>query len=296
MAVDDGRVAGDGFKLSAAPRALVAARLADVKTKDAATLITEGGRAGASLVVRGALDTLSVLLHDGYNFLNALPSYTISKADKLAVFTSYGWLQGEIGGLDDARIESLANQALTATPLITTPAYRYPTALLDLISDQLDLVNANQPTATGGAAEAATSQRNVALELLRTANGRVRFFYCSASDDEDQTTELARIGKQPRRDAGAAEAQPFPDAPGTATFDAAAKTLAIPALPTHATSLRAFRKPAGGVAELAGTSTGTTVSVTAMGPLSPGVTYELWVVGHNFRGDGPASNHVSHTG
>jgi hypothetical protein len=30
-------------------------------------------------------------------------------------------------------------------------------------------------------------------------------------------------------------------------------------------------------------------------PLTPGVTYELWVVGHNFRGDGPESNRVRHT-
>ena len=67
------------------------------------------------------------------------------------------------------------------------------------------------------------------------------------------------------------------------------------ALPAHATSLRAFRKPAGGTAELAGTSTTTSVSVLAGGPLTPGVTYEFWLVGHNFRGDGPESNHLTHT-
>ena len=156
-------------------------------------------------------------------------------------------------------------------------------------------MNANQPTATGGTAETATNLRNLALELQRSANDRVRFFYCSASDDEDQTPELAKIGMQPRCDAGAAESQPYPDAPGTATFDAVAKTLAIPAMPAHATSIRAFRKPAGGVAELAGTSSDTTVSVVALGPFTAGVTYELWVVDHNFRGDGPESNHVSQT-
>ena len=47
--------------------------------------------------------------------------------------------------------------------------------------------------------------------------------------------------------------------------------------------------------ELAGTSTGTTVSVVGVGPLTVGVTYELWVAGHNSDGDGPGSNHVSHT-
>ena len=74
-----------------------------------------------------------------------------------------------------------------------------------------------------------------------------------------------------------------------------AKTLSIPAMPAHSTSIRGFRKPASGVAVLAGTSTTTTVSVVAMGPFTPGVTYELWVVPHNFRGDGPESNHVSYT-
>ena len=64
--------------------------------------------------------------------------------------------------------------------------------------------------------------------------------------------------------------------------------------PDHATTLRAFRQPAGGTAELAGTSTTTTVSVVAAGPLTPGVTYEFWIVGHNSQGDGPESNHVTH--
>ena len=107
--------------------------------------------------------------------------------------------------------------------------------------------------------------------------------------------ELAKIGKHPRRDRGEAQQQPFPDPAGTATFNGATSTLSVPALPAHATSLRAFRKPAGGTAELAGTSTTTSVSVIAAGPLTPGVTYEFWLVGHNFRGDGPESNHVTHT-
>ena len=291
---DDGRVAGDAFKLGTALRALVVARLADAKTKDAATFITEGGRAGASLAARTALDTLKGHLRDGYNFVKGLGSYQITAADRLAVLVSYGWESGEVGDFTDARIESLANQAITATPLIANAAYRYPAALLGLITAQLAIVNANQPTATGGTAETATNLRNIALELLRTANDRVRFFYCSASDDEDQTTELAKIGKQPRRDAGAASG-PVPGAPGAATFDATAKTLTVPAMPSGATTLRAYRKPAGGVAELAGTSTSTTVSVVGVGPLTVGVTYELWVAGHNSDGDGPESNHVSHT-
>ena len=86
----------------------------------------------------------------------------------------------------------------------------------------------------------------------------------------------------------------MPDEAVLQQINAATSTLSVPALPAHATSLRAFRKPLGGTAELAGTSTTTTVSVLAAGPLTPGVTYEFWLVGHNFRGDGPESNHVTH--
>ena len=58
---------------------------------------------------------------------------------------------------------------------------------------------------------------------------------------------------------------------------------------------KAFHQPAGDTAELAGTSRTTTVSVVDAGPLTPGVTYELWLVGHNSQGDGPESNHVTFT-
>jgi hypothetical protein len=108
---------------------------------------------------------------------------------------------------------------------------------------------------------------------------------------------LARGSSQspPRCDKGEAGAQPLPGAPGTATFHAGTLTLSVPAMPEHATSLRAYRKPAGGVVVLADTSTGTTVSGVGLGPLTPGVTCELWVTGHNSQDDGPESNHVSHT-
>jgi len=41
--VDDGRVAGDPFKLAATSRTLLDTRLADLKAKDVATLTSEGG-------------------------------------------------------------------------------------------------------------------------------------------------------------------------------------------------------------------------------------------------------------
>ncbi len=294
LAVDDGRAPTETFKLPAYLRALVVARLADLRTKDAATLITEGGRAGAQINVRTALDTLNTLLHDGYNFIKGLPSYTITAADRITVFTSYGWVSGELGEFSDTRVESLARQAADATPGIANAAHRYPSALLDLIAAQLVIVNLHQTAATGGTAQSATGARDLAKDLLQTVNDRVRFHYCASSDEEDQTPELAKIGKQARRDRGQASG-PVPGAPGAATFDATTKTLSVPAMPAGATTLRAYRKAAGAVAELAGTSTGTTVSVVGSGPLTVGVTYELWVAGHNSDGDGPESNHVSHT-
>ena len=57
---------------------------------------------------------------------------------------------------------------------------------------------------------------------------------------------------------------------------------------------KAFHQPAGGTAELAGTSATTTVSVVELGPLTAGVTYEFWLVGRNSQGEGPQSNHVTH--
>ena len=51
QSVDDGRAATDPFKLVAATRTELNTRLADLKAKDAATLMTEGDRAGASAAV-----------------------------------------------------------------------------------------------------------------------------------------------------------------------------------------------------------------------------------------------------
>jgi len=292
--VDDGRVTGEPFKLAAALRTLLDTRLTDLQAKDTATLTSAGSRAAASANVRGALDQLQKLLRDGYNFIQGLGSFAVTDGERIGLFISYGWESGLVGDFNDARIESLANQAITVTPTIADATHRYPAALLTLITAQLAIVNTNQPRATGGSAQGATAARDAALLLLQVVNARVRFFYCSASDETDQSAELVSIGRQPRRDAGAAAAQPLPAAPGPATFDAVAQSLTVSALPDHATTLRAFRRPAGGIAELTGTSATTTVSLTELGPLTTGVTYEFWLVGHNSQGVGPQSNHVSH--
>jgi hypothetical protein len=87
-----------------------------------------------------------------------------------------------------------------------------------------------------------------------------------------------------------------PAAPGTATFDSATRTLSIPAMPEHATTICAYRRVLGGDPEPAGISTTTAVSVVEFSPLVPGSSYEFWVVGRNrSAGEGPESNHVSYT-
>ena len=105
--VDDGRVAGDPFKLPAALRTLLDTRLTDLQTKDSATLTSAGSRATASANMRAALDQLQKLLRDGYNFIQGLGSFAITDADRIGLFTSYGWDSGLVGDFNDARIESL---------------------------------------------------------------------------------------------------------------------------------------------------------------------------------------------
>lgn len=294
VAVDDSRDVADPFKLLTALRTLVVARLAALKAAETAATMGEAGRAGASKKVRDALDLLDALHRDGYNFIRGILSVSISAADRLSVFTAYGWESGEIGLFTDARLEGMANQAIAATPLITNPAHRYPTALLDAITAQLAIVNANQPLATGGSAQAATAARNVALDELNSINERVRHYYCSCSDLREKTQELARIGFQPRRDAGDAVPPPDPGTPGLPTYNAATQTLSVTAMPEHTTTLRAYRQPAGGTPELAGSSPTTSVSVVQISPLTAGVTYQFWVVGVNAQGEGPQSNSVTH--
>ena len=278
LAMDGGRVAGDSCKLLSPLRASLVATLAELKGLNSAALQAEGSRSLASFNLRTALDQLRNLLRDGFNFVQGLGSYQITEGERLAVLTSYGWESGLIGTFTDARVESLANEAINATPTIANPAHRYPAALVTLIQTQLDLVNQNRPTATGGAAQASTTATNNAVDRLPVLNSRVRFYYCSASNDLDQTDPLKKISRQPCYDAGDGTGQPLPGAAGTATFDAATLTLTLPVLPNRATSLRAFRQPTEGTAEPCGTLTTTTVSV----------------VGHNSRGDGPESNHLTH--
>jgi hypothetical protein len=78
-------------------------------------------------------------------------------------------------------------------------------------------------------ARAASDARDEALDLLQTANDRVRVYYCDVSDDEDKTPELAKIGKQPRRDRGEVQQQPCPKRPASPTSSGSSATPEGPA-------------------------------------------------------------------
>ena len=172
---------------------------------------------------------------------------------------------------------------------------RYPANVLSRLTTWLGVYAANRLIAEGGALSTLIDTKDAKRTALQKATMRVRFHYCAASDAGDYTPELARIGDQPRRLPGEAQPQPLPDAPGTATFNAATRELTIPALPAHATTLLACRQPAGGPPEQAGVSTTNVVGVADFSPLETGVTYALWVVGRNSRGSGQESNHIAFT-
>ncbi len=297
LMVDATRTAADTFKLSTVLHGIVQTRLTDAKGKNAAATVGDGATIGASAQRQQAVDKMAELLRNGYNGIGAVPSDDLPDAQRAQVYASYGWEQGLIGDLNSAsRVESLANLAATVATDATVPAAgKYAASLVTRIANWKAILDAANLLATGGTRQMLIQARNDARDLLVSANSRVRYAYCSASDDTDSTPELARIGMQPKRAPGDAQPQPFPDAPGTATFNAATRELTIPAMPAHSTFLRAFRQSAGGKPESAGVSNTATVSVVGITPLTPGVKYEFWLVGENSRGAGPESNHVEFT-
>jgi hypothetical protein len=297
LQVDTPRLPVDPFKLSAALQTLVTTRLTDAKGKNAATTLMEGSTVGASQQRQQALDRLGELLRNGFNFIQSVPSDDLSDAERAHVLEAYGWQGGLMGDLSSpSRVEELANLAVSATADANVPAAgKYPATLVTRITNWLGIYDGASMIANGGSRQVLVNQRNAARDQLEQANSRVRLAYCAASDDGESTPELAKIGMQPKRDPGQAQPQPLPVAPGTATFNNATRELTIPAMPDHASFIRAYRQPAGGSKVVAGVSGTTVVSVVGLSPLTPGVTYQAWVVGVNSRCEGPESNKVTFT-
>jgi hypothetical protein len=296
--VDLGRAVGDPFKLTPSMLGLVTTRLATCKAMNAAAVAMDGLTVGASSTRQTALDRLSALLRSGYNGIVAIDSDDITDAERAQVFAAYGWEQGLIGDMSSPlRIEAMANTAVEASADPVVPAQgKYPAPLVTRITNQLAILEAASAVANGGSHQVAVAQRRVATDDLMAINSRVRLAYCSASDDGESTPELAKINMQPKRAAGDAQPDPYPDAAGTATYDNLTRELSIAVMPDHGTSIRAYRQAAGGPVELAGFSGTTTVSVVDISPVTPGVPYQAWVAARNSRGDGPISNKISFIG
>ena len=197
--VDDARSLYDPFRLTATLEPLIVTRLAAAKAANSATLLTAGDQTGARLRVTEARGKLGELLRAGFAYLSGLTALDIPAADVADALVSYGWEGGLIGDLTaPARVEALAEQAAVATPDLD-PAVRYPAPLLVRIANWLAVLAANKMIADGGTLETINAQKDAAREALLAAISRVRYFYCSAGDERDQTPELAKIGLQPRR-------------------------------------------------------------------------------------------------
>ena len=136
----------------------------------------------------------------------------ISDADRMATYTTYGWEKGQLGRLNDDRLLVLGELAMQAATTVANPAWRYAPALTAVISQQLDIIEAEDPDATSGGRQVSVIERRAHRDLLQTHISRARYHYCASSDDLDSTKELAKISFQPRRASVATppEVQPTP--------------------------------------------------------------------------------------
>ena len=181
----------DDFRLNPALDQLIVARTGAAKVANSSLLMAGGDKAGARTRLTEGRGKLDELLRQGHAYLKGLPALDVPQAEVDDALESYGWESGLLGDLESpTRLEMLATQAATATPELD-PAARYPAGLLTRIANWLGIVQANTMIAAGGSIENLTAAKDAAREALLAAIGRVRFFYCSASDERDQTPELA---------------------------------------------------------------------------------------------------------
>lgn len=148
---------------------------------------------------RETIDALGGLLRDGFNGIKGIKSIKIRESERREIYAAYGWTGGKLGDLDDGRVLGLARLALKEKPGIN-PEWQYDPELIKAIGEQLATLGRHLEDATGSDRVEATRRRNGKLEKVVNVISRVRFYYCSASPETDQSTELLKIGMQPRRD------------------------------------------------------------------------------------------------
>ena len=206
ISVDESRPSADPFKLPATLRALIEADIIALETGNSGTHWAEGNHMEAAATVRAAFDRLEAILRMAYNGIGAIVGANIqpggiTAADRLAVFTAYGWEKGQLGDFTDERILVLGKLALQGETTISTPAWRYSTTLVSIIRAQLHTIGVEDRVGCGGHHPVSHADRVEQRNLLETHLYRVRHHYCSASDDLDTTKELAKISFHPRRQA-----------------------------------------------------------------------------------------------
>ena len=271
------------------------AALADARTQNSAWLFASGDLSGARLRVKEAREKLAGLVRNAHSYIGSLPEEDVSAADQIDALTSLGFEQGGIGQLNDpTHLVTLADQIVRENGNLPA-AVRVPVTIVTRLTNWLAVLRANEIVAGGGSRQDLTDDKDDARDRLIQAVAQVRFYIASTDPETDGAAVLALYNFQPRRDPGDAQPQPLPGVPGTAAFDAATRLLSVAALPEHATSLVAWRQAAGGEPESAGISQTTSLSVSDVSPLTPGVVYTVWVTGRNSRGDGLASNMITFT-
>ena len=285
--LDNTRLAGDRRKLPPTLRTDVDDDLAGLLATDQATSPAQGGRAGASGARRAAVDQLEREHHGGYRGIAAIDEATITPAQRLQVFVSYDWASGEIGEFNDDRIISMARLAPTISAAEAgNAAWLYPAARLARIAAQLAIVDAMTAQASGADAQTATLARDAARKLAATTLLRVRFFYCCATRDADQTPDLVAIGYQPRRDPGegGGGGGGEPTAPGVPTgvsqHDESGITFIELTLPAGADGFKIYQGAAGPEQVLLSTNT----TPPAQLSLGGGPIADLFVTAFNAAG------------
>lgn len=208
LQVDGTRQADDPFKLPAALRQVVVSRLAAYNADLAIQNDAGGNQTSAQDRYRNALNSLKLLERDVYNAIRGKPSFDMSAADKKSWLVRLGFAGGEIGRPDDALLKTRAETILANAPVGTGEegeVLLISQAILDRITAQSAIVEANESLAGGGQRKIETGDKDDSLKLLGKAVSRVRHHYCAASDDVDTTPELDRIGWQARRAPGTVE-------------------------------------------------------------------------------------------
>ena len=203
--IDDKRAGDDPFKLPVFLRADATADFETLTDLDQATAPAEGDRSAASARRQRALAELERQLRGGFRFLDNIDEEEISDAERTKALEAYGWKGAKIGTVLDSQDKLLTNARLAiaiGSEEVPNAAHRYPEARLRRIQTQLQIAESSQDVATGGERQETTKLRDDALAVAATTISRVRFYYCCASRDSDETTELKRIGYQPRRAPG----------------------------------------------------------------------------------------------